>query len=46
MDTADYAIRLIYVGGEEGLFASVGVTGLALAEMLTGIGKSSRRQYL
>ncbi|SCV69943.1 BQ2448_1337 [Microbotryum intermedium] len=31
-------IRNIYVGGEDGLFSTIGVAGLALIEMLTGIG--------
>ncbi|SCV71423.1 BQ2448_3011 [Microbotryum intermedium] len=34
-------VKAIYAGGDSGLFASLGITGLALAELATGIGSSA-----
>ncbi|KDE02394.1 hypothetical protein MVLG_07045 [Microbotryum lychnidis-dioicae p1A1 Lamole] len=34
-------VKAIYAGGHSGLFASSGVTGLALAELATGLGSSA-----
>lgn len=34
------SIRALYEGGEAGLFTAVGVPGLAIAEMLVGVGRS------
>lgn len=39
--STDSAIRLVYDGGEDGLYSTVGLLGLCLASMATGIGSSA-----
>lgn len=34
-------LRVLYLGGEEGLFATAGVGGVALAEVLVGVGSTA-----
>ncbi|ORY42137.1 major facilitator superfamily domain-containing protein [Leucosporidium creatinivorum] len=36
-----FAIQRLYAGGEDGLFATAGVVGVALAELLVGIGSTA-----
>lgn len=38
LPSPDFVIQQLYAGGEDGLFATAGVAGVALAELLVGIG--------
>ncbi|SGY13392.1 BQ5605_C010g05851 [Microbotryum silenes-dioicae] len=45
LSSAYLIIRSIYFGGQDGIFSAIGVPGLALMEMFTGIGTYSQTRF-
>ncbi|SCZ89930.1 BZ3500_MvSof-1268-A1-R1_Chr9g10645 [Microbotryum saponariae] len=45
LSSAFLIVHSIYFGGQDGIFSTIGVPGLALMEMLTGIGTYSQTRF-